>query len=262
MHTRHAEVFSVGRCFLAGDAAHVHTPAGGQGMNTGIQDVYNLAWKLAFVLKGEAGKSLLDTYNEERLANAKRLLKTTDQAFDVMVGEHWYTQFIRNNIVPGVASVVTQYSAVKEFLFPAISQIGINYRDSSLSQHQNDQSFELKVGDRMPYFLVDGVNVYDKLREPKFHLLVFSNGEDDYEGLKSELENEYGNVIDFNVIPLYPRVVELSGTNQTFKVLLRPDNYIGFISTQASLDDLKIYFNQVIRPGSNTGNTFGAIRLA
>jgi 2-polyprenyl-6-methoxyphenol hydroxylase-like FAD-dependent oxidoreductase len=74
VHTRRVEAFSQGRCFLAGDAAHIHTPAGGQGMNTGIQDVYNLAWKIAFVLKGYAGDSLLESYNEERLANAKRLL--------------------------------------------------------------------------------------------------------------------------------------------------------------------------------------------
>ncbi len=78
VHTRHAESFRKDRCFLAGDAAHVHTPAGGQGMNTGIQDAYNLAWKLAFVVKGYIEPRVLDSYNDERIANAKRLLKTTD----------------------------------------------------------------------------------------------------------------------------------------------------------------------------------------
>src|SRR5687767_7166153 len=67
VHTRHVEKFSSGRCFLAGDSAHIHTPAGGQGMNTGIQDAYNLAWKLALVLKHSADDKILDTYNEERL---------------------------------------------------------------------------------------------------------------------------------------------------------------------------------------------------
>src|SRR4029077_5208095 len=81
VHVRHVERFSSGRCFLAGDAAHIHTPAGGQGMNTGIQDAYNLAWKLALVLKGSAKPRLLESYNEERLPNARRLLQTTDRMF-------------------------------------------------------------------------------------------------------------------------------------------------------------------------------------
>ncbi|KAB8334384.1 pentachlorophenol monooxygenase [Scytonema tolypothrichoides VB-61278] len=247
VHTRRAEKFSEGRCFLAGDAAHIHTPAGGQGMNTGIQDVYNLAWKIGFVLKGYAGDSLLETYNEERLANAKRLLQTTDQFFEVAAGDQWYLRFFRDNILPSLASFVTQFGAAKEFIFPMVSQIGLNYRDSSLNWHQGEQKFDVKAGDRMPYFLVDGANVYDKLRDPKFHLLVFSDGEHGYEGLKQELKNEYSDFIDFNVIPLYPRVVEIFGTNQPFKVLLRPDNYIGFISTDLDLDDLKAYINGFIR---------------
>jgi 2-polyprenyl-6-methoxyphenol hydroxylase-like FAD-dependent oxidoreductase len=242
VHTRRAEKFSLGRCFLAGDAAHIHTPAGGQGMNTGIQDAYNLAWKLAFVLRGYAKDSLLDSYNEERLANAKRLLETTDQFFEVAAGDQWYLRFFRDNFLPGLASFVTRFGAAKEFLFPMVSQIGLNYRGSCLSRYLGDQKFEVKAGDRMPYFLVDGVSVYDKLRAPKFHLLVFSDGEHDYQSLKSEIENKYGDLIDFNVIPLYPRVVEIFGTNQPFKVLLRPDNYVGFISKEFSLDKLEGYF--------------------
>lgn len=245
VHTRRAETFSVGRCFLAGDAAHIHTPAGGQGMNTGIQDAYNLAWKLAFVLRGNAQDSLLATYNEERLANAKRLLQTTDQFFDVVASDHWYLRFFRDNILPSLAGFVTQFSAAKEFLFPMVSQIGLDYPDSSLSQHQGEREFEVKAGDRMPYFLVDGANVYDKLREPKFHLLIFSDGKYGYGSLKSNLETEYGNLIDFNVIPLYPRVTEVFGTSQPFMVLLRPDNYIGLITSETSLSKINLYFNRI-----------------
>ncbi|AFZ31993.1 Pentachlorophenol monooxygenase [Gloeocapsa sp. PCC 7428] len=246
VHTRRAETFSVGRCFLAGDAAHIHTPAGGQGMNTGIQDVYNLAWKLAFVLRGNAQNSLLATYNEERLANAKRLLQTTDQFFDVAASDRWYFRFFRDNILPRLAGLVTQFSGAKEFLFPMVSQIGLDYRDSSLSQHQQDRHFEVKAGDRIPYFLVNGENIYDQLRNPKFHLLVFSDGQQDYEGLKLELETEYGDFIDFHVIPLYPRVVEIFGSNQLFKVLLRPDHYIALLSPDCSLDDIKAYLHKVL----------------
>ncbi|MBV8887496.1 MAG: FAD-dependent monooxygenase [Chroococcidiopsidaceae cyanobacterium CP_BM_RX_35] len=247
VHTRHAENFSVGRCFLAGDAAHIHTPAGGQGMNTGIQDAYNLAWKIAFVLSGPAGDSLLESYNEERLANAKRLLQTTDQVFEVMAGDQWYIQFFRDNILPGLASFVMHFDAAKEFIFPMVSQIGLNYRDGSLSRHQGDREFKVKAGDRMPYFLVDDSNVYDKLRAPKFHLIVFSNGEHGYEDLKAELDREYGDRIDFKIMLISPRVTELFGTTQPFKVLLRPDNYIGLLSTDFSLSDLKAYFNRLLQ---------------
>jgi 2-polyprenyl-6-methoxyphenol hydroxylase-like FAD-dependent oxidoreductase len=121
VHTRHAAKFSVDRCFLAGDAAHVHTPAGGQGMNTGIQDAYNLAWKIALVLKGAAGDALLESYNEERLANAKRLLQTTDRAFEILAGERWYLRFFRTKILPSLAGVVLKSSLAKEFLFTTIS---------------------------------------------------------------------------------------------------------------------------------------------
>lgn len=245
VHTRRAETFSVGRCFLAGDAAHIHTPAGGQGMNTGIQDAYNLAWKLAFVLRGNAQDSLLATYNEERLANAKRLLQTTDQFFNVVASDRWYLRFFRDNILPSLAGFVTQFSAAKEFLFPMVSQIGLDYPDSSLSQHQGKREFEVKAGDRMPYFLVDGTNVYDKLRDPKFHLLIFSDEKHGYGSLKSNLETEYVNLINFNVIPLYPRVTEVFGTSQPFMVLLRPDNYIGLITSETSLSEINLYFNRI-----------------
>lgn len=244
VHTRRAETFSVGRCFLAGDAAHIHTPAGGQGMNTGIQDAYNLAWKIAFVLKDDAGDALLESYNEERLANAKRLLQTTDQFFEVAVSDQWFLRFLRNNIVPSLAGFVMQSGAAEEFLFPTISQIGLNYRDSSLSKHQSDRDFKVKAGDRMPYFLVDGANLYDKLRAPKFHLLIFSDGEHGNRDLKLELENKYGDLMDFNIIPLYPHIVEIFGINRSFNVLLRPDNYIGFIFTEVSLAEFKTYLQR------------------
>lgn len=247
VHTRRTEKFSVGRCFLAGDAAHVHTPAGGQGMNTGIQDAYNLAWKLAFVLRGKAQDSLLATYSEERLANAKRLLHTTDQFFDVAASDRWYFRFFRDNILPTLASFVTQFSAAKEFLFPTISQIGLNYSESSLSQHQHERKFEVKAGDRMPYFLVNGENVYDRLREPKFHLLAFSNEQQDNEQVKSELDTEYSDCIDFHIIPLSARVVEIFGIHKPFKVLLRPDNYIALLSLESSVGDLKTYLERVIK---------------
>lgn len=246
VHTRHVEKFSAGRCFLAGDSAHIHTPAGGQGMNTGIQDAYNLAWKIALVLKGEAAESILETYNEERLPNAKRLLQTTDRMFNLAAGSDWLVNLIRTTIFPPMAKFILSIDAVKKKFFPLISQIGITYRDSSLSDHNGDGEFEVKAGDRMPYFLIDGKSVYDRLREPKFHLLSFSDGDNDYHDEIRRVESEYAQLIDCHVVPLYPHVVEIFGVDQPFSLLLRPDNYIAFISPETSLQRLALYLNSIM----------------
>lgn len=246
VHTRHVEKFSAGRCFLAGDSAHIHTPAGGQGMNTGIQDAYNLAWKIALVVKGEAAESILETYNEERLPNARRLLQTTDRMFNLAAGSDWFLNLIRTTIFPPMAKFILSIDAVKKKFFPLISQIGITYRDSSLSDHHGDGGFEVKAGDRMPYFLIDGKSVYDRLREPKFHLLSFSAGESDYQNEIRRVESEYAQLIDCHVVPLYPHVVEIFGVDQPFSLLLRPDNYIAFISPETSLSRLTPYLKNAI----------------
>jgi 2-polyprenyl-6-methoxyphenol hydroxylase-like FAD-dependent oxidoreductase len=246
VHTRHVSKFFAGRCFLAGDSAHIHSPAGAQGMNTGIQDSYNLAWKMALVLKGDADGSLLDTYNEERLENAKNLLQTTDRMFQFAAGSEWFLAFLRMNVLPSVAKYILSLDAVKKFIFPLISQTGINYRHSSLSQHAGDEDFKVKAGDRMPYFLVDGKSIYDKLHQPKFHWLAFSDTQSNLQVIKTELENEYAELVDFDAISLNPQILESFGTNNSFSVLLRPDNYIGLISTEMTPDELRAYLTKFI----------------
>ncbi len=275
VHTRHVDKFSAGRCFVAGDAAHIHTPAGGQGMNTGIQDAYNLAWKLGLVVKHNANAQILDTYNEERLPNAKRLTATTDRMFNLAAGKDWFVGLIRTTIFPPLAKYILSIEAVRKKFFILISQIGITYRSGSLSMHdtdadQGDRQFEVKAGDRMPYFLVDGENIYYRLRAPKFHLLTFSDlegvGEEKRsvsagvvnnrgerlvadEGLLSETESKYARLIDRHVIPLYPSVVEIFGVDKPFNVLLRPDNYLGFISSDISSGPVSKYFARLFEGG-------------
>jgi 2-polyprenyl-6-methoxyphenol hydroxylase-like FAD-dependent oxidoreductase len=253
VNTRAVNKFSVGRCFVAGDAAHIHSPAGGQGMNTGIQDAYNLAWKIAFVIKGYASEQLLETYNEERLPNAQKLLETTDRAFNVMVGSNWFFSFMRTTIFPLAAQYAIGRDLVGKSIFSMMSQIRINYRDATLSKHYGDsrsemlkRDFKVKAGDRMPYFLVDGESIYDKLRAPKFHLLVFPDSKHSDLNLHRELEHESGDLIDFKVIPLDPLIAEIFGTDRPFQLLLRPDNYIGFLSMKSSLADLKTYIHEVL----------------
>ena len=236
VHSRRVNKFSLGRCFLAGDSAHVHTPAGAQGMNTGIGDAYNLAWKMALVLRGKPDIKLLETYNEERLANAKKLLQTTDRLFDFGASEEPITAFFRLHVFPYIAGFALKFDAVKELIFPIISQIGINYRHSSLSE--TDGNFAVKAGERMPYFTIEGASVYEKLKEPKFHLLTFFDGEKRPPNFAEILPDE---LFNFHEFPLYPNIAEIFGANQSFIVLLRPDNYIGFICEEVSVENLKKY---------------------
>ena len=243
VHTRHASKFSVGRCFLAGDAAHIHSPAGAQGMNTGIQDGYNLAWKTALVLKGIAGEKLLDTYNEERLENAKNLLRTTDRMFQLAAGDEWWIALLRTNVMPLVANYLLSLNSVRNFVFPLLSQIGINYRHGSLSWHAGDEDFKVKAGDRLPYLVLDGTSVYDRLREPKFHLLLFSNAQSEIEAVKTDVESKGRGLIDFNRFQITHDVAEKFGTDRSFTVFLRPDNYIGFITAKTSGIDFEKYLS-------------------
>lgn len=238
VHSRRVNKFSEGRCFLAGDSAHIHTPAGAQGMNTGIQDGYNLAWKLAYVLSGKADEKILETYNEERLENAKRLLQTTDRLFDFGASDEWFVAFFRTKIFPYIANFALNFDAVKKFIFPLVSQIGINYRKSRLSVH--NENFKIRAGDRMPYFTIEGVSVYEKLKSPTFHLLTFSDGQTE---IFSRDETLQDNFYDYRVYPLYPHIAEIFGYKNSFSVLLRPDNYIAMITEDNSLEKINEYLH-------------------
>jgi len=262
VHSRRVNRFSAGRCFLAGDSAHIHTPVGAQGMNTGIQDGYNLAWKLALVLRGDADAKILNTYHEERSEVAKRLLETTDRMFDLLMSPARPLAFVRTHIFPHIANFVVSLEAMNQFIFPLISQIGINYRQRTLSV-DHDEEFEVRAGDRMPYFMVDGQSIYDCLHQPSFHLLTFSDERGDDLHIRSEIEREFSGLVDYHTFPLDPRAAEIFGTDKSFSVLLRPDNYIGFVSAETSLSKLRAYFEDVIgrlqhQPGSGLAAGKGA----
>jgi 2-polyprenyl-6-methoxyphenol hydroxylase-like FAD-dependent oxidoreductase len=242
VHSRAVERFSSGRCFLAGDSAHIHTPAGAQGMNTGIQDGYNLAWKLAEVIKHGAPESLLETYNEERLPNAKRLLQTTDRLFDFAASDDWLTSFLRKNIFPRVANFALGIESIRQFVFPIVSQIGINYRESSLSSTEG--SFSVKAGDRMPWFEIGGRSIYDDLHAPSFHLIVFSDGGTEIPPLPDDLMKNWNGRIDSHFYSLDETVKDAFGSGHSFFVVLRPDNYIGLISGDFSPELVEAYLSK------------------
>ena len=97
--------FNLQRCFLIGDAAHIHSPVGGQGMNTGLQDAYNLAWKLAGVVNKQLKADILNSYAAERMPVAKTLLATTDRLFTIIMSRNWLTGLFKKWAMPGLLKI-------------------------------------------------------------------------------------------------------------------------------------------------------------
>ena len=227
VHSRKADFFMNDRCFIAGDAAHIHTPAGGQGMNTGIQDAYNLAWKLAYTIDYKVNANVVESYNLERTENAKHLLKTTDRIFDFMTGSGTFWNFIRLNIFPLMARFVSKTTMLNKQFFPLVSQIGIAYPNSSLTIESSIEKIE--AGDRMPYFLFsDGTNIFDYLDAPSFKILFFGATDNDME---KQLQNLKFKVMTFSFSEI-PKTV--FGSSSNFYILLRPDNHISYIGENFS----------------------------
>jgi 2-polyprenyl-6-methoxyphenol hydroxylase-like FAD-dependent oxidoreductase len=155
VHHRVASHFRDGRAFLVGDAAHIHSPVGAQGMNTGIGDAINLAWKLAAVLRGRAPMRVLDSYERERIGFARRLVATTDQAFQFVTKSGPLAGFVRVHVAPLVIGAAFRVPAIRKFLFRTISQTQIEYRDSELSE---GRAGRVHGGDRLPWIGPDPDN--------------------------------------------------------------------------------------------------------
>jgi len=138
---------------VVGDAAHIHSPVGGQGMNTGIGDAINLSWKLAAVLHSSAKEPILDTYESERIAFARRLVATTDRAFQLVTSDGDLARFVRLQIVPRLLPLLFASETMRRFMFRTISQTSIDYRGSALS---DGTASGVRAGDRLPWIEVNG----------------------------------------------------------------------------------------------------------
>ena len=147
--------------------------------------------------------------------------------------------FFRLYVFPYVANIAFGINAVKRFVFPVISQIAINYRTSRVSR--NVGSFKVKAGDRMPYFEVNNQSVYSQMHEPKFHLLAV--GGDGFDTVEEDLED----LLDVCNLALTTEVAEIFGTDKPFILLVRPDNYIGLISNNVSLDAVRKYLSEILK---------------
>lgn len=270
------------RVFLAGDAAHVHSPFGGQGMNIGLQDAYNLAWKLALVLHEKAQETLLETYQEERLPVAKWVVGGAENATGLLVTQNPALRWLRDHaLVPFI-----NQERVQRYLARQTSELMINYRRSSLAHlptgHKANSGGSLAwrtaphAGDRVlpgAHLICpasgEQKNLHQALRGTQSHLLLFAGlapANEEYASLTtlaSHVETLANGSIKAHLIIAgneKPAQLPWSGStlldpqgtlHRTYGAyrqslyFIRPDGYIGFRSQPAREKTLLEYLSQI-----------------
>lgn len=181
LHHRAATRYRAGRVLLAGDAAHIHSPAGAQGMNTGIQDAANLVWKLAATLHGSTVPSIMDTYETERAPIGRAVLRMSDRAFTIATSTSPMVRFARTRLAPAILPLVLKANRGRAYLFRTVSQLAISYRDSPLSANAPGTTRRgLKAGDRLPDAALSAEGQPESLHQltgaPGWHLLLCGPG--------------------------------------------------------------------------------------
>jgi 2-polyprenyl-6-methoxyphenol hydroxylase-like FAD-dependent oxidoreductase len=202
---RVAGAFREGPAFLVGDAGHIHSPVGGQGMNTGLCDAHNLAWKLAMVTSGRCEDRLLDTYDAERRPFAERLIKSTDRLFGLATADNPLLAALRGRVVPEVLGHVAKTPSVGPKFFGLISQTEVEY-DSVLGE-----------GERLPW---SGDN-YEPLRSLRPQLHFYGTAP---EAAQQWLRSRDG-LIELCELP-YTEQAEEAGLERDAGYLVRPDGYV------------------------------------
>ncbi|MDT5135019.1 MAG: hypothetical protein QOE41_4330 [Mycobacterium sp.] len=158
INSRHMTTLRDARVFFGGDAAHVHSPAGGQGMNAGVQDMINLSWKLAMVLNGRARPELLDTYQSDRLPVIRQLVRMTERATRAFNS----TNPLVHAAITRLAPIVLARSRVQEKAAPRLGQLSAGYRDCPIAKG-GGRIGTLRAGDRVPDLRVGDGRLYDLL---------------------------------------------------------------------------------------------------
>ncbi len=231
VHHRVAPHFRVGRCFILGDAAHIHSPVGGQGMNTGIGDAVNLAWKLAAVIKRRAAEAILDTYEAERIVFARSLVATTDKAFQFIVNQRYGNHFLRMWLFPHFLKFATSFATVRKLFFRRLSQVLIDYRMSALSEGNAGQ---VSGGDRLPWVPIGETDNFAPLRSLCWQVHIYGKTDIKFMGELTGLNIEQH---EFEWTPLAKR----AGLARDAVYLIRPDGYVALASSTQDIELLLAY---------------------
>ncbi len=238
VHHRVAARFREGRAFLLGDAAHIHSPVGGQGMNTGIGDAFNLGWKLAAVVQGRAPATLLDTYEPERIAFANLLVDTTDRAFTVATSPGAVARWVRLNVVPRLMPPLFTFEAMRRFMFRTISQIRIAYPQSALSV---GKAGRIRAGDRLPWISADPTDPassdnFAPLSSLQWQAHVYGEPAAAVTTLCTERS------LPLHAFP-WTAAAQRAGLARNALYLIRPDGYVGLAEDSTNPTKLAAYLD-------------------
>lgn len=261
LHHRQITHYRAGRIFVAGDAAHIHSPVGAQGMNTGIQDAWNLGWKLALVARGAANPRLLDSYEAERWPVGRFLLRYTDRVFGTFIGAistGRIATWVREKIVARILPRLLDSARLRKTAFRFVSELGIHYRnspavreaeprlrhgpragnrlpDARLALDGESLALQRVVGARLTLLLCGEVGVWDAQR-----LAAFARR-------RKKLITVYhltrrpssGALVDES-----GEALMMLGVRDVAQYLVRPDGYIAFRCGGSDLDHMEAYLSE------------------
>jgi 2-polyprenyl-6-methoxyphenol hydroxylase-like FAD-dependent oxidoreductase len=275
VQSRRADSFRSGRVFLAGDAAHIHSPAGAQGMNTGIQDAVNLGWKLALACRGVGGEKLLDSYQRERLPVARSVLRMTNRAFRVATSRNRFFRYVQPRAAAAAAVPFALRSArLRRVGFRVIAQLSIRYPKSPLSVEGRPRlGRRARAGDRLPDSAIvvdghattlqrsltggfqllccgpaDGWSAPVELDEPWTELVQVTRLSSDRAsaGPSKAGPSRAGGVTGMWLDPEHQALHRLGlGPDATAHFLVRPDGYIGYRARGSDLGGLGAYLRSL-----------------
>jgi 2-polyprenyl-6-methoxyphenol hydroxylase-like FAD-dependent oxidoreductase len=244
LHHRQATRYRTGRVFVAGDAAHVHSPAGGQGMNTGIQDAWNLGWKLALVAREIADPALLDTYESERRPVGRFVLRFTDRATSIATADSAFVRLMRTQIAPRLLPLLLHFRTGRAYGFRTLSQLAISYRDSpAVQEGPHAPRAGPRAGDRLPDARIvrDGREswLHEAVAAPAFHLLLCGPRTDWPADQVAAIQERHTLVavhrLTRDAHPTHGVLLDASGTalarlgaQEAAHYLVRPDGHIGY----------------------------------
>jgi 2-polyprenyl-6-methoxyphenol hydroxylase-like FAD-dependent oxidoreductase len=271
LHHRAAAYYRAGRVVLAGDAAHVHSPAGAQGMNTGIQDAVNLGWKLAQILRGVTDPALLDTYEAERAPIGKMVLRFTDRAFTIATSTQPVVQLARTRLAPIVIPLALKARTARAYAFRTVSQLGIRYRHSRLSlDGPNAPRKGPRAGDRLPDASIahhgQPSRLHRALAAAGWHLLLCGPPDAWPAQTMTQLPERYPGLVTVHHLTMQNTPGALHDPDgkalrrlgltarHTAQYLVRPDGHVGYRAGGTDATQLARYLGRWL-PGSPTSTS-------
>ncbi len=254
LHHRVVKKYQKGNVFLVGDAAHIHSPVGAQGMNTGLQDATNLAWKIALTIKNKLDNSLLNTYETERQLIGKKLTRTTDRIFWLLTSPNKFLGLIRP-IMFAAASKIIATSRVQRRLFWLMSQLGIHYELNPYIYEQCENASKIflagpRAGWRAPDAPTENTSLFElfKLKPANIVVLFISvENKRNCQDKLSELQQRHQQwlVIHQFVASSHNKLLfQRYAADQDSVYFIRPDGYIGFRNSPLNLNNLISYINK------------------